>query len=138
MEYEQIDKVMIQFGGQTALNLVQELEGAGVTFLGSSMDTIDKLEDRDRFYQYVASVNVPHIPGVTAYSEEDIYVKASEIGYPVLIRPSYVIGGKGMAIMQDEADLHHYIDTHLTATSYPILIDAYLPGKEVEVDVVTD
>lgn len=138
MAYEKIDKVIVQFGGQTAINLIEGLEAAGVTFMGSSMNTIDMLEDRERFYAYVNEVNVPHIPGYTAVSEEDLYKKAEEIGYPVLIRPSYVIGGKGMAIMQDKADLTAYITAQLTATSYPILLDAYYPGKEVEVDVITD
>ncbi|HLR54377.1 MAG TPA: carbamoyl phosphate synthase large subunit [Pseudogracilibacillus sp.] len=138
MAYEQIEKVMIQFGGQTALNLVDALETAGVTFLGTKKDTIDQLEDRDRFYQYAANVNVPHIPGVTAYSEEDLGKKAEELGYPLMIRPSYVIGGQGMAILETAADLQTYIDEQLTNTSYPILIDAYLPGKEVEVDALTD
>src|SRR5699024_9760052 len=138
MAYEQIEKVMIQFGGQTALNLVEELENAGVTFLGTKKDTIDQLEDRDRFYQYAAEVNVPHIPGVTAYSELDLLTKAEELGYPLMIRPSYVIGGQGMAILEEEADLQSYIQQQLTKTSYPILIDAYLPGKEVEVDALTD
>src|SRR5699024_2691764 len=82
--------------------------------------------------------NVPHIPGKTALSTADLYEKAVEIGYPVLIRPSYVIGGKGMAIIGDKRQLKNYINEHLTDHSYPILIDAYLPGKEVEVDVVTD
>src|SRR5699024_10479828 len=104
MAYEKIEKVIIQFGGQTALNLVKDLEEAGVVFLGSSKATIDMLEDRDKFYEYVSSVNVPHIPGVTAFSEEDMYNKAAEIGYPILVRPSYVIGGNGMAIMKNEAD----------------------------------
>lgn len=138
MAYEQIEKVMIQFGGQTALNLVEELENVGVTFLGTKKDTIDQLEDRDRFYQYAAEVNVPHIPGVTAYSELDLLTKAEELGYPLMIRPSYVIGGQGMAILEEEADLQSYIQQQLTKTSYPILIDAYLPGKEVEVDALTD
>src|SRR5699024_6662680 len=138
MAYEQIEKVMIKFGGQTALNLEEELENAGVTFLGTKKDTIDQLEDRDRFYQYAAEVNVPHIPGVTAYSELDLLTKAEELGYPLMIRPSYVIGGQGMAILEEEEDLQAYIQQQLTKTSYPILIDAYLPGKEVEVDALTD
>lgn len=138
MAYENIEKVIVQFGGQTAINLIEGLEAAGVTFMGSSMNTIDMLEDRERFYAYVNEIGVPHIPGYTAESEQDLYQKADKIGYPVLIRPSYVIGGKGMAIMEDEADLAAYMAAQLTATSYPILIDAYYPGKEVEVDVVTD
>ena len=139
MHEEQIDKVIVQFGGQTAINLVKDLEDAGIELLGSTMDIIDTLEDRDRFYQYLQSINVPHIPGLIATSEADLLEKAKEIGYPILVRPSYVIGGKGMAIIESEKKLEKYIRYHLNkTTSYPILIDAYYPGKEVEVDVVTD
>src|SRR5699024_7870529 len=88
--------------------------------------------------QYAANVNVPHIPGVTAYPEEDLGKKAEELGYPLMIRPSYVIGGQGMAILETASDLQTYIDEQLTNTSYPILIDANLPGKEVEVYALTD
>lgn len=138
MQHENIKKAIVQFGGQTAINLVKELEAAGVELLGSTMDTIDILEDRDRFYQYLKKINVSHIPGQTAISDEDLIEKAREIGYPVLIRPSYVIGGKGMEIIQTEELLEKFISKNLTTASYPILIDAYYPGKEVEVDVITD
>ncbi|MFD2130318.1 carbamoyl phosphate synthase large subunit [Pseudogracilibacillus auburnensis] len=139
MKYEQIDQAIVQFGGQTAINLVKELEVAGVKLLGSNMDTIDTLEDRDRFYQYLQKIAVPHIPGLIATSEADLKAKSEKIGFPLLIRPSYVIGGKGMEIIESEKRLEKYIANNLNATSsYPILIDAYYPGKEVEVDVVTD
>ena len=138
MKYEQISKAIVQFGGQTAINLVKELEEAGVELLGSKMDTIDMLEDRDRFYQYVQKIDIPHIPGLTVISAEDLRQKARQIGYPILIRPSYVIGGKGMKIIESEKQLEQFISKQLTKSSYPILIDAYYPGKEVEVDVVTD
>lgn len=138
MEAEGIEQVIVQFGGQTAINLVKELEAAGVTFFGTTMDTIDKLEDRDRFYQYLQEINVPHIPGLIATSAADLLAKAEELGYPVLVRPSYVIGGKGMVVMENVAALKQYIAEQLADSSYPILIDAYYPGKEVEIDVVTD
>src|SRR5699024_5575263 len=138
MRRENIKKAVVQFGGQRAINLVKELKAAGVELLGSTMDTIDILEDRDRFYQYLKKIEVPHIPGKTAVSKEDLVQKAKEIGFPVLIRPSYVIGGKGMEIIESENLLEKFISKKLTAASYPILIDAYYPGKEVEVDVVTD
>src|SRR5690625_4220201 len=92
IQYEQIEKIIVQFGGQTAINLVKELEDAGVKLLGSSMNTIDILEDRDRFYQYLQSIDIPHIPGEMIFSANEIFAKAEEIGYPILIRPSYVIG----------------------------------------------
>ncbi|HZW67269.1 MAG TPA: carbamoyl phosphate synthase large subunit, partial [Pseudogracilibacillus sp.] len=138
MELEGIEQVIVQFGGQTALNLVKDLEDAGVEFFGTTMDTIDKLEDRDRFYQYLRQIDVPHIPGLIADTEADLLEKVDEIGYPVLIRPSYVIGGRGMEIFDDEASLRTYLDEQVEASSYPLLVDAYYRGKEVEVDVVTD
>src|SRR5699024_10671529 len=119
-------------------NLVEDLEAAGVTLLGTNLDTIDMLEDRDRFYQYVQSVGVPHIPGQTAISPEDLRQKAKQIGYPVLIRPSYVIGGKGMKVIPNEKQLERIITREMTKAAFPILIDAYYPGIEIEVDVVTD
>lgn len=138
MEHEHITKAIVQFGGQTAISLVKELEAAGVELLGSTMKTIDTLEDRDLFYQYLQSINVPHIPGQIATSHKDLEKKAEEVGFPILIRPSYVIGGKGMAIIETVGALNKYMRRNLNDNSYPILIDAYLPGKEVEVDVVTD
>lgn len=138
IEYEGIQKVIVQFGGQTALNLVNELEHAGVQLLGSTMDTIDMLEDRERFYQYIRKINLAHIPGLIANSESDLKEKAKTIGFPLLIRPSYVIGGEGMEIIRAEQQLHDYITDHIKKSSYPILIDAYYPGKEIDVDVVTD
>ena len=138
MEYEQIEKVIVQFGGQTAINLVKDLEAAGITLLGTNQDTIDMLEDRERFYQYVQQIGVPHIPGLTAISAEDLRQKAKQIGYPVLIRPSYVIGGKGMKVIENEKALEQLLTRNVTESAFPILIDAFYPGKEIEVDVVTD
>lgn len=139
MQREGTNKVIVQFGGQTAINLVEGLEAYGVQILGSSMKTIDTLEDRDLFYQYVQQLNVPHIPGLIAKDETELYEKAAEIGYPVLVRPSYVIGGQGMATIENEKAMKKYVHYYLqAATSYPILIDAFYPGKEIEVDVVTD
>src|SRR5699024_10960372 len=138
MEFEQIEKVIGQFGGQTAMNLVEELEAAGVTLRGTNLDTIDMLEDRDRVCQYGQSVGVEHIRGQTAISTEDLRQKAKQIGYPVLIRASYVIGGKGMKVIQDEKQLERMITRDMTEAAFPILIDAYYPGTEMEVDVVTD
>lgn len=138
MELEGIEQVIVQFGGQTSLNLVKDLEDAGVEFFGTTMDTIDKLEDRDRFYQYLQQIDVPHIPGLIATSKADLLTKVAEIGFPILIRPSYVIGGRGMEIFEDEISLQEYVAEQVTDDSYPLLIDAYYPGKEVEVDVVTD
>jgi len=137
IEAEQIDKVIVQFGGQTAINLVEGLENAGVTIVGVSHDIIDQLEDRDRFYQLLEELNIPHVPGVIADGEKELFEKTAEIGYPILLRPSYVIGGKGMFIIKDEAELNSLLEGPSTIT-YPMLIDAYLQGKEVEVDLVAD
>lgn len=138
IDYEQVDGVIVQYGGQTAISLVEALENAGVPLLGSNQDTIDQLEDRERFYQLLAKLNIPHIPGETADSKEALVDKINKIGYPVLLRPSYVIGGRGMLILHSEQELNEYLQSVHSSEHFPILIDAYYPGKEVEVDVVTD
>lgn len=136
LESEQIDQCIVQFGGQTAINLAKELEDAGIHLLGTSQDTIDQLEDRDRFYQLLNELNIPHIPGEIAQNQLELIEKAKKMGYPVLLRPSYVIGGKGMIILDSEEDLEAY---HKSKTiHYPVLIDSFLPGKEVEVDILSD
>ncbi|NGP44553.1 carbamoyl phosphate synthase large subunit [Bacillaceae bacterium SIJ1] len=136
-EAEQATDVIVQFGGQTAIGLVAGLEEAGLRILGTSQDCIDMFEDRDRFYQYLQSIDVPHIPGETVYTKEALLTKAQAIGFPVLIRPSYVIGGKGMHIFTDLESLSLFADEHEEA-GYPLLIDAYMAGKEAEIDLVTD
>ncbi|MEC5188978.1 carbamoyl phosphate synthase large subunit [Geobacillus thermodenitrificans] len=136
IEAEQIQHVIVQFGGQTAINLVKGLEEAGVRLLGVTYDIIDQLEDRDRFYQLLEELDIPHVPGLMANDAEELVAKAAEIGYPVLLRPSYVIGGRGMFIIRSEAQLAALIEQG--ELTYPILIDAYLDGKEAEADIVTD
>lgn len=138
IELEQVDGVIVQLGGQTAISLVKDLEDAGVHLLGTNFDTIDQLEDRDRFYQLMKKNDVPHIPGLIANDQIELVKKGNEIGYPVLIRPSYVIGGQGMMTFKSETDLKKYLNSNHSQLSYPILIDSYLPGLEVEVDVLTD
>ncbi|HHY72483.1 MAG TPA: carbamoyl phosphate synthase large subunit [Bacillus bacterium] len=137
LEVEGTNDVIVQFGGQTAINLVSALEKAGVNILGTNEDVIDQLEDRDRFYQLLRKVNVPHIPGEIAVNTDDLKEKAAQIGYPILLRPSYVIGGKGMIILKNEQELEQLIEGQ-GATVFPILLDAYVAGKEAEVDVLTD
>lgn len=138
IDYEQVEGVIVQFGGQTAISLVEALENAGVKLLGSNQDTIDQLEDRERFYQLLQKLNIPHIPGEMADTKESLIEKINKIGYPVLLRPSYVIGGRGMLVLHSEQELNEYLQTVDSSEHFPILIDAYYPGKEVEVDVVTD
>ena len=134
IEAEKIEDVIIQFGGQTAINLANELEQAGVNLLGTSFDTVDQLEDRSRFYDLLEVLNVPHVPGAIANSEEELKQFAEQLGYPILVRPSYVIGGSGMHIYSSKEELEEGI----ASSTYPILIDRYLPGKEAEVDLVAD
>ncbi|MGZ0084834.1 carbamoyl phosphate synthase large subunit [Caldibacillus thermoamylovorans] len=136
IEAEQIKHIIVQFGGQTAINLVKGLEEAGVPLLGVTYEIIDQLEDRDRFYQLLEELDIPHVPGLMANNAEELAAKAAEIGYPVLLRPSYVIGGRGMFIVRNEIQLAALIEQG--ELTYPILIDAYLDGKEAEADIVTD
>jgi len=137
IEVENVSKVLIQYGGQTAINLAKGLEQAGVTLLGISDDIIDQLEDRDRFYSLLESIDVPHLPGKIAYNNTELLEMASELGFPILLRPSYVIGGKGMVVIEDGEKLQAFINMQ-KEIGYPILLDAYAPGKEFEVDLVAD
>ncbi|WP_079707801.1 carbamoyl phosphate synthase large subunit [Paraliobacillus ryukyuensis] len=139
---EQVDGVLIQFGGQTAINLASGLSKHGVETIGVSMDVIEATEDREHFYQLLKKLCIPHIPGDTVMSTEGAIDVATQVGYPILIRPSYVIGGQGMVILQNEAALISYLNQLQTTASYhcmfPLLIDRYIEGKEVEVDAVCD
>lgn len=137
IEAEKVDQVMVQFGGQTAINLAQGLEAEGISIVGITHDIIDQLEDRDRFYKLLEKTNIPHIPGEIADNAEELVEKAKAIGYPVLIRPSYVIGGKGMLVINDEDELVSFLKD-ITEDTYPLLIDAYVPGLEIEVDLLSD
>lgn len=136
--FEQVEGVVAQVGGQTAIGLVEGLEKAGVPILGSSHQVIDELEDRDLFYQWMEHLHISHIPGLTATDGHDLLEKADAMGFPVLLRPSYVIGGRGMVILSTQEQLKDYRARSLSDISYPILIDDYVPGTEAEVDVVSD
>lgn len=137
-EREDVKGVLLQLGGQTGVKLTEALEASGVPLFGASFDVIDQLEDRSRFYELLQSLNIPHIPGTTGMDEEDTIRKAEQIGYPVLLRPSYVIGGEGMSICTSQKELVAYLQDEGRVVQYPILIDRYMAGKELEVDVVTD
>ncbi|MFT4412523.1 carbamoyl phosphate synthase large subunit [Fredinandcohnia humi] len=137
IEAEQVEQVIVQFGGQTAINLAKGLEDAGVSILGINQDIIDQLEDRDRFYKLLEKIEVPHLPGEIAKDVDDLFIKAKEIGFPILIRPSYVIGGKGMIIINNEEQLLKIVDD-IHSHTFPLLIDAYVPGLEIEIDLLTD
>ncbi|HEX7064476.1 MAG TPA: carbamoyl phosphate synthase large subunit [Bacillales bacterium] len=138
IDFEGIEGVVVQVGGQTAISLMEGLEKAGVSVLGVDQQTVNELEDRDLFYRFMEKIQVPHIPGLTAYDSKDLLDKACQVGYPVLLRPSYVIGGRGMVILSSQQELEQYMVDSLSSISYPILIDAYVAGTEAEVDVLTD
>ena len=137
IEAEGIEDVIVQFGGQTAINLAKGLEEYGVNLLGTSFDTLDQLEDRDRFYQLLQKLTIPHVPGTMANNESELVQSAEDIGFPVLLRPSYVIGGQGMEILRSKESLLNRIENGV-ALVYPVLIDSYIPAKEAEIDLVAD
>ena len=136
LDFEGITQVIVQFGGQTSLNVAAQLEEAGITVLGSSADLLDQMEDRDRFYSFLESAGLPVIPSFTANKAAEVPDYAAKLGYPVLLRPSYVIGGKGMIVLHNEAELTQWL-TH-TAMEFPVLVDHFITGKEVEADILTD
>jgi carbamoyl-phosphate synthase large subunit len=136
IETEGISEVIVQLGGQTALNLAKQLEENGVTLLGTDSQTIDVLEDRDLFYQLLDSLDIPHIQGDIAYNHKQIVSLVEHIGFPVLIRPSYVIGGKGMERINNEADLTSYLQK--SDIPYPVLVDQFMQASEAELDLVAD
>ena len=139
IQREQPEGVLVQFGGQTALNLAGPLARAGVRILGTGVDGIDQAEDRERFFHLLASLGIRQAEGGSATSVAEAVGIADKIGYPVMVRPSYVIGGRAMQVVQNEAELFGYIQLATTASpSHPILVDRYLFGKEVEVDAVSD
>ncbi|MCM3150422.1 carbamoyl phosphate synthase large subunit [Priestia megaterium] len=137
LDAENVTDVIVQYGGQTAISLVKGLEEAGVNLLGITNDVIDALEDRDLFYKLLDDCDIPHIPGEMAKDAKELVQKAKDMGFPLLIRPSYVIGGKGMLTIQNETELQACLPA-IKASHFPMLIDAYFPGKEAEVDVVAD
>ena len=139
IDREQPLGVVVQFGGQTAINLAKPLMQAGVTLLGTQFDSIDLAEDRDRFDTLLVSLGIPKPAGRAVTTLDGAVQVASEIGYPVLVRPSYVLGGRGMEIVYNESDLRSYMRTSTEVSSErPILVDKYITGQEAEVDVICD
>jgi carbamoyl-phosphate synthase large subunit len=131
--------VVVQFGGQTAINLAKPLQRAGVTILGTQFDSIDLAEDRDRFDTLLVRLGIPKPAGKAVTDTTAAVEVANEIGYPVLVRPSYVLGGRAMEIVYNEDDLRSYMRTSTeVAPDRPILVDKYIVGKEAEVDVISD
>lgn len=137
VESEEIDAVIVQFGGQTAINLANELEQSGVSLLGTDSATLDFLEDRDKFYTLLDDLGIPHAKGITVSTKKEAIAGARTIGYPILIRPSYVIGGKGMVVAENQASL---IKILLTTDEliFPLLIDQFVAGSEGEIDLISD
>ena len=138
LENEGPVSVFTQFGGQTALNLAERIDGIGGSIAGTSADAIGLAEDRRRFHEFAEALGIPQPPGGTAESFVEAKRIASEIGYPVLVRPSYVLGGRGMEIAYSDDDLERYFRSALDAGTGRVLVDKYLRGKEVEVDAVSD
>jgi len=130
---------VVQFGGQTAINLAESLARSGMPIIGSSAETIDIAEDRHRFEDFLDRLGIPQPPGGAVTSIEGAQSIAQHIGYPVLVRPSYVLGGRAMEIVHDATELTRYMTGALELGSkHPVLIDKYLEGKEVEVDAISD
>ncbi|GGH74651.1 carbamoyl-phosphate synthase large subunit [Pullulanibacillus pueri] len=139
IELEKPVGVIVQFGGQTALNLASELEARGVKILGTSLEAMDEAEDRDKFERLMARLNIAQPEGKTAFSIDEALRIAKRIGYPVLVRPSYVLGGRAMEIVYNEEELSHYMRNAVKINpQHPVLVDRYLLGTEVEVDAISD
>lgn len=139
IELERPEGVVVQFGGQTAINLADQLEEDGVKIIGTTLDDLDRAEDRKRFEQLLRDIDVPQPLGKTATNEIEALANAEYIGYPVLVRPSYVLGGRAMEIVYNEAELKNYMrDAVKASPEHPVLIDRYLTGKEIEVDAISD
>ncbi len=140
IELEQPLGVVVQFGGQTAINLADSLVRHGVKILGTSLENIDRAEDRHEFEEMLQKLDIPQPTGKTAVTVEEALVIANEIGYPVLVRPSYVLGGRAMEIVHNDDDLRVYMATAVQEISHdaPILVDKYVLGKEVEIDAIAD
>ncbi len=136
---EKPDGAVVQFGGQTAIKLTEDLLKMGVPILGTSAENVDAAEDRELFDEILEKCCIPRPAGKTVFTCEEALEAANELGYPVLVRPSYVLGGQGMQIAISDEDIVEFMDIiNRTVQEHPILVDKYLMGKEVEVDAVCD
>lgn len=136
---EKVDGVIVQFGGQTALNLSKKLNEMGVKLLGTSFESIDLAEDREKFRVLLKKLNIDSPIGGSVTSLEEADALVSEIGYPVIVRPSYVIGGRAMKVVYNHEELSQYLkDAVNLSKEYPVLVDKYILGREIEVDAISD
>ena len=139
IEFEKPEGVIASLGGQTAINLAQPLYDRGVKIIGTDCQAIDKAENRDSFEKLLLELDIPQPKGKAVTSVEDGVAAAAEIGYPVLVRPSFVLGGRAMQIVANEEQLRHYLKTAVEIDAdKPVLVDKYIIGKEVEVDAICD
>ncbi|MCT6821285.1 MAG: carbamoyl-phosphate synthase large subunit [Lactobacillus panisapium] len=138
-DLEQPEGVIIQFGGQTSINLAAGLEKHGVKILGTSVEDLNRAEDRELFDQVVKELGLKQPQGITTTTHDGVIKAADKLGYPVLVRPSYVLGGKAMEIVYNQPELEDYLQNHVDiASSHPILVDDYLDGRECDVDAICD
>ena len=139
IEFEKPEGVIASLGGQTAINLAQPLFDRGVKIIGTDCQAIDRAENRDSFEKLLLELDIPQPKGKAVTSVEDGVAAAAEIGYPVLVRPSFVLGGRAMQIVANEEQLRHYLKTAVEIDAdKPVLVDKYIIGKEVEVDAICD
>ena len=136
---EHPDGAVVQFGGQTAIKLTESLMKMGVPILGTKAEDVDAAEDRELFDRILEETKIPRAAGGTVYTAEEAKAVANRLGYPVLVRPSYVLGGQGMQIAISDAEIEEFMEIiNRIAQDHPILVDKYLQGKEIEVDAVCD
>ncbi len=139
VKVEKPDGAVVQFGGQTAIKLTQALMKMGVAILGTSAENVDKAEDRELFDEVLAQTGIRRPAGHTVFTADEAVKAANDLGYPVLVRPSYVLGGQGMRIAFNDGEIREFIGIiNRIAQDHPILVDKYMMGKEVEVDAVCD
>lgn len=139
IDLEQPKGVVVQFGGQTAINLADKLAKNDVQILGTSLENLNRAEDRKEFEALLHTIDVPQPQGKTATSPKEALENARNIGYPVVVRPSYVLGGRAMEIVNSDAELEDYMNQAVKASpDHPVLVDSYLTGKEIEVDAISD
>ncbi|GGD18792.1 carbamoyl-phosphate synthase large subunit [Pontibacillus salipaludis] len=139
VELEKPMGVIVQFGGQTAINLADGLARRGVNILGTSLEAIDRSEDRDKFEYTLSKLGIPQPKGICATTAEEAMQASETLGFPLVVRPSYVLGGRAMEIVYDQSELERYIEEAVKVhKDHPVLIDTYMTGIEIEVDAISD